>query len=188
METDDKVRMTTTTCSERCLTITKGWNLPPFIGRSLTRGLVTVVLWAAVWSIVGRDALPGGNLYGLAVLLAVAALAGFLIRSIPKLKLPSLLGMLIAGFVLKNVNGVDVAKDIDNDWSLTIRNIALVVILLRSGLGLDSNALKKAKWTISRLALLPCISEAIAVAIMGYLLLDMGFLWSFQLGWVYCTQ
>jgi NhaP-type Na+/H+ or K+/H+ antiporter len=90
--------------------------------------------------------------------------------------------MLIAGFMLKNVDGIDVARHIDNDWSLTIRNVALVVILLRSGLGLDQNALKKARWTISRLALLPCIAEAITVAIMGYLLLDMGFLWSFQLG------
>jgi hypothetical protein len=182
MDTDEKARMTSTGCSQRFLSVSKIWNIPPFIGRWLTRFLLGLVLWATVWSIVGDDALPGGNIYGLSILLAVSALAGFLIRIIPWLKLPSLLGMLIAGFMLKNVDGIDVARHIDNDWSLTIRNVALVVILLRSGLGLDQNALKKARWTISRLALLPCIAEAITVAIMGYLLLDMGFLWSFQLG------
>ena len=182
MDTDEKTRMTSTGCDQRCLSVNKIWNIPPFVGRWLTRVLLGIVLWATVWSIVGQDALPGGNIYGLSILLAVSAFAGFLIRVIPWLKLPSLLGMLIAGFMLKNVDGIHVAKHIDNDWSLTIRNVALVVILLRSGLGLDQNALKKARWTISRLALLPCIAEAITVAIMGYLLLDMGFLWSFQLG------
>ena len=184
METDDKEQITSTSCTQRCLFVSKRWNVPPYIGRWVTRIVVGFVLWATTWSIVGQDALPGGNIYGLSILLAVAALAGFLVRIIPGLRLPSLLGMLIAGFILKNVNGIDVAKDIDADWSLTIRNIALVVILLRSGLGLDENALRKAKWTISRLALLPCIAEAIAVAVMGHLLLDMGFLWSFQLGCV----
>ena len=90
--------------------------------------------------------------------------------------------MLVVGFLLKNVKGIDVGRDIDNNWSLTLRNVALVVILLRSGLGLNGGALRKAKWTISRLALMPCISEAVTVAVMGYLLLDMSFLWSFQLG------
>ncbi|CAB4028608.1 sodium hydrogen exchanger 9B2-like [Paramuricea clavata] len=184
MDSDDKTQITSTSCDQHCLSVTKNWKIPPYVGRWATRVLVGFVLWATVWSIVGRDALPGGNIYGLSILLAVAALAGFLVRVIPWLRLPSLLGMLITGFVLKNVDGIDVAKDIDNDWSLTIRNVALVVILLRSGLGLDQNALKNAKWTISRLALLPCISEAIAVAIMGHLLLDMGFLWSFQLGFL----
>ena len=184
METDDTEQMTTTSCVQRFLLVSKKCNIPPYVGRWLTRFVVGFVLWATTWSIVGRDALPGGNIYSLSILLAVAALAGFLVRIIPWLRLPSLLGMLIAGFILRNVDGIDVAKDINADWSLTIRNIALVVILLRSGLGLDQNVLKKAKWTISRLALLPCISEAIAVAVMGHLLLDMGFLWSFQLGYV----
>ncbi|XP_028408354.1 sodium/hydrogen exchanger 9B2-like [Dendronephthya gigantea] len=185
MDSDEKTHMAANGCEQHCLNISKyRKHVPTFIGRWVTRVLVGFVLWATVWSIVGQDALPGGNIYGLSILLAVAALVGFLVRLIPWLKLPSLLGMLIAGFVLKNVDGIDVAKEIDNEWSLTIRNVALVVILLRSGLGLDQNALKRAKWTIGRLALLPCIAEAITVAVMGHLLLDMGFLWSFQLGFL----
>lgn len=183
MDSDEKTNKTTNGCGQHCSNMSKYWeHVPSYIGKWVTRVLVGFVLWATVWSIVGQDALPGGNIYGLSILLAFASLAGFLVRVIPWLKLPSLLGMLIAGFVLKNVDGIDVAEGIDNVWSLTIRNVALVVILLRSGLGLDQNALKRAKWTISRLALLPCIAEAISIAVMGYLLLDMGFLWSFQLG------
>lgn len=165
-----------------CFDAAQSWSIPAFLGRYLTRSLVAFVAWATVWSIVGKDALPGGNIFGLSILLAASALGGFLVRIIPKLRLPSLLGMLVLGFFLKNVKGIDIAKDIDNNWSLTLRNVALVVILLRSGLGLNASALRKAKWTISRLALLPCLLEAVTVAIMGFLLLDMSFLWSFQLG------
>ena len=177
-----KVDLSSGTLAPPCLAVVQSWLIPGFLGRYLTRSLVAFVLWATVWAIVGNDALPGGNLFGLAVLLAASSLGGFAVRSIPKLRLPSLLGMLVVGFLLKNVKGIDVGRDIDNNWSLTLRNVALVVILLRSGLGLNGGALRKAKWTISRLALMPCISEAVTVAVMGYLLLDMSFLWSFQLG------
>ena len=41
------------------------------------------------------------------------------------------------GFVLKNVPGIDFAKDIDPKWSAALRLIALNVIMTRAGIGLD---------------------------------------------------
>ena len=35
----------------------------------------------------------------------------------PYLHLPSLLGMLVAGFLLRNVRGIDLARHIDKRWS-----------------------------------------------------------------------
>ncbi|KAJ7333552.1 Sodium/hydrogen exchanger 9B2 [Desmophyllum pertusum] len=92
--------------------------------------------------------------------------------------------MLIVGFILRNVPGINVARHIDKKWSATLRNMALVVILTRSGLELDPGALRRLKFTVIRLAFSPCIGEAITVAVVGKLLLDMPWLWGFQLGFV----
>ena len=50
--------------------------------------------------------------------------------------------MLIVGCLLRNVPRVNVAADIDHTWSGALRNIALVIILTRAGLGLDPVALR----------------------------------------------
>ena len=152
-------------------------------GYLITKGVLGFVIWAALWSILGKEALPGGNMFSLFILLVVASLAGFLVSKIPFVTFPPLLGMLIAGFLLRNVPGISVAKDIDKQWSSTLRNVALVIILLRSGLGLDIQALKRLKCTVLRLAFCPCLVEAITVAIFSHFLLGMPWLWAFMLGY-----
>lgn len=161
-----------------------GLKLPPsgLFGRSLTRGVIVLVSWAVLWSILGRDVSPGGNIFGIFIVIVLASLGGFFTRKLSKDALPSLLGMLIVGFILRNVPGVDVARHIDKKWSATLRSIALVVILTRSGLELDPGALRRLKFTVIRLAFSPCIGEAITVAVVGKFLLDMPWLWGFQLG------
>ena len=161
-----------------------GVTIPPsrFFGRVLTRGLIVVLIWAVLWSIIGADALPGGNIFGIFIVLVSASLCGFLVCRIPYLHLPPLLGMLLAGFLLRNVRGIDLARHIDKRWSSTLRSMALVVILIRSGLGLNTSALRKLKFALARLAFLPCILEAVTAAILVHLLLNMKWLWAFQLG------
>lgn len=164
--------------------VSAGVTLPPshFIGRVLTRGLIVVLIWAVLWSVIGKDALPGGNIFGIFIVIVSASLCGFLVCRIPYLHLPPLLGMLLAGFLLRNVRGIDLARHINKRWSSTLRSMALVVILIRSGLGLNTSALRKLKFTLARLAFLPCILEAVTAAILVHLLLDMKWLWAFQLG------
>jgi len=164
--------------------VSAGVTLPPshFFGRVLTRGLIVVLIWAVLWSVIGKDALPGGNIFGIFMVIVSASLCGFLVCRIPYLHLPPLLGMLLAGFLLRNVRGIDLARHIDKRWSSTLRSMALVVILIRSGLGLNTSALRKLKFTLARLAFLPCILEAVTAAILVHFLLDMKWLWAFQLG------
>ena len=161
-----------------------GLSLPPsgFCGHVLTRGLIVLLIWAVLWSVIGQDALPGGNMFGIYIVVVCASLFGFIVGKIPHLRLPPLLGMLLAGLLLRNVRGIDFASHIDKRWSSTLRSTALVIILIRSGLGLNTPALRKLKFTLVRLALLPCIFEAIAAAVIVHLLLDMRRLWAFQLG------
>ena len=137
------------------------------------------IIWGTLYVITGKDALPGGNTFAIYTLLIFTSLAGFILHLF---SVPPLFGMLIVGFILRNVPKIDVAKDINPQWSSTLRSVALAVILLRSGLGLDIQALKKLKFTVSRLAFLPCITEAVTIAISAYLILGMPWLWGFQLG------
>lgn len=46
--------------------------------------------------------------------------------------------MLLAGFALRNIPGINFAADIESSWSATIRAVALSVILVKAGLELDA--------------------------------------------------
>ena len=51
----------------------------------------------------------------------------------------SILGMLLAGFLIRNVPVISDNIQITHKWSSALISIALSVILVRAGLGLDSN-------------------------------------------------
>ncbi|GMT03432.1 hypothetical protein PENTCL1PPCAC_25606, partial [Pristionchus entomophagus] len=96
---------------------------------------------------------------------------------------PSLLGMLLAGITLRNlplITGLGVPMQ----WSSVLRKAAFVVILLRGGLSLDGEALKKMKGACIRLALCPCTVEAVVVAIAVKLIFGMPILFGLLLGFL----
>ena len=76
-----------------------------------------------------------GHFFGLIVLGIVAALAGYLVGLI---RLPPLLGMLIAGVVLNNIPYIAVTRLINPSWSSVVRSVALTVILMRGGIAMDA--------------------------------------------------
>ncbi|KAI4798063.1 hypothetical protein KUCAC02_023601 [Chaenocephalus aceratus] len=128
---------------------------------------------------VRSECLPGGNLFGLVVLFLCSVLGGKLVGLIqlPTLPpFPPLLGMLLAGLLLRNVPYVTDAVYIDTHWSAALRNIALAVILTRAGLGLDPSAV------CVRLAVGPCVVEASVVAVVSHFLLGLPWVWGFILG------
>jgi len=151
--------------------------------------------------------IQGGTVFSVLVLVVVAYLGGWLVSLV---KLPPLLGMLIVGLILKNIANsdieetdetlgnnikstntthsssvlLDVARGLDPNWSSALRSIALAVILLRAGLGLDPQALKQLSAMVFRLAFSPCLAETLVVAVTSVLLLDMSWLWGFMLGFV----
>ena len=176
--------ISTQTCSLITFLCRVGCTLPPsgFLARVFTRGFIVLLAWAVLWSVIGQDVLPGGNIFGIFMVIVFSAFGGFLVSCIPCITIPPLLGMLVAGFMLNNVPGIDVARSIDKKWSSSLRSMALVVILLRSGLGLNTEALKKLKFTCVRLAFAPCVAEAVTAAIIVHFILGMKWLWAFQLG------
>ena len=119
---------------------------------AVTWEAVAAALFAtALWLAVGEAAAPGGPVFALECVFACGVLGG---RAIDALKrssgapLPPLLGMLVAGVLLRNVPGLraSVGEAVDGGSSTSIRTAALALILARAGLGLDVVALRRLRW------------------------------------------
>ena len=126
--------------------------------------------------------IPDGHFFGLAALFIFASFCGFLAKLV---FLPPLCGMIVAGFMLRNVPGIKFVQDINPVWSSTIRNVALVVVLTRGGLSLNLKQLKQLKLALVLLALLPCTLEGAIDGVVGTFYLRMPWQWAFMLGWVF---
>uniref|UniRef100_A0A3B5AWD1 Mitochondrial sodium/hydrogen exchanger 9B2-like n=1 Tax=Stegastes partitus TaxID=144197 RepID=A0A3B5AWD1_9TELE len=153
----------------------------------ITKVLLAAVLFGVVWSVTEDECLPGGNLFGITILFICALIGGKVVALIrlPKLPpFPPLLGMLLMGFLLRNIPVVTDGVYIDFRWSASLRNIALAVILARAGLGLDPTALKKLKSVCIRVAVGPCTIEACTIALVSHFLMGLPWVWGFILGFV----
>ncbi|CAG2170379.1 unnamed protein product [Oppiella nova] len=131
-----------------------------------------------MWSIIGEEALPpDGSLFNVLLVFVLAYICGQLVSII---RLPPLLGMLAIGFTFGNVMDLNLNQSL----SATLRSIALVIILLRAGLGLDPQVIKKLSGVCLRLSLIPCTVEAFTFAATSYLLIDLPFNWGVLLGFI----
>ena len=92
--------------------------------------------------------------------------------------------MLIVGIIMKNVPYMDFARYLDDSWASALRSVALTIILLRAGLGLDPVALRKLSGLCTRLAIAPGLVEMVVVAILSNLLLGFPWMWGFMLGFL----
>lgn len=110
--------------------------------------------------------------YSLALIVICGLLFNWLFE---KIKLPGLLGMLIAGVLLGpwgfNLLNSDIMAVSDD-----FRKIALIIILLRAGLGLKKETLAKVGPAALRMSIIPCILEGSALLLMA--------VWLFDLGWI----
>ncbi|CAL4065695.1 unnamed protein product, partial [Meganyctiphanes norvegica] len=150
-------------------------------GRALTWFVLFLLLWGSLISVTGDASLPGGNLFTILVLFVAAKLLGM---AVDLVKIPPLLGMLVVGIVLSSISEFGISEAINPTWSGALRSMALTVILLMAGLGLDPAALKRLSLMVFRLAFTPCIVEASVVATCTHFLLGFPWLWGFMLGFV----
>ncbi len=105
----------------------------------------------------------------------IIILSLFLSQIFSYLKLPKILGMIIAGVIL----GPFVFDLIDSEIlniSADLRQIALVVILIRAGLSLDLDDLKKVGKQAVILAYVSASVEMIAITFFAHLFFDISFL------------
>ncbi|TRY75264.1 hypothetical protein TCAL_08307 [Tigriopus californicus] len=151
------------------------------IARVVTYLLLFVLIVLVSFCLLGHIGTPpNGTVFLLLVLVTLGALVG---QAFTWVHLPPLLGMLITGIVLKNLPFIEF-EDRWAVWSSTLRGVALVIILMRAGLGLDPEALKRLSALVFRLAFLPCLAETSVVAVASHFLLGFPWLWGFMLGFV----
>eukprot|EP00928_Gymnodinium_smaydae_P062892 TRINITY_DN4662_c0_g2_i1.p1 TRINITY_DN4662_c0_g2~~TRINITY_DN4662_c0_g2_i1.p1 ORF type:complete len:422 (+),score=58.29 TRINITY_DN4662_c0_g2_i1:132-1397(+) len=100
--------------------------------------------------------------------------------------MPPLVGMLVSGLLLRNVPfiGDHVGAKIQPAWSAAVRSLALTLILCRAGLSLDLSALKRLRFVVTRLAIMPGLSEAATIAALATALLEFPIEWAAMLGFV----
>ena len=108
-------------------------------------------------------------LLSISLILIVGMSLGYICQ---KLKLPSLLGMLITGMIL----GPYVLNLLDSNIlaiSADLRKIALIIILTRAGLGLDLSALRKLGRPAFLMCFVPATFELIGIVLLAPTLLDL---------------
>jgi len=105
--------------------------------------------------------------------LAIVLVAGlFADRLFQRLRVPGLLGMILVGVVL-GPHGLGMLDSALLRESADIRMIALIVILLRAGLGLNRESLARVGSAAVRMSAIPCLLEGSIAAAAAHLLLDL---------------
>ncbi len=117
-------------------------------------------------------------IFSFGLILLIGFLVGFLLN---KIKIPGLVGMIVIGLIF----GPYCLNLIDSkilEISSELRQIALIIILTRSGLNLDLNKLKQIGRPAILMCFLPATFEIIGVALASYFLLDLTITESLLLG------
>ena len=116
--------------------------------------------------------LTNSLLFSLVLILLLGFLGG---QIASRLNAPPLLGMMLVGICLGSEAGNLIAPSM-LDLADSLRTIAVMVILMRAGLGLDRDKLAKQGTVALRLGFLPALTEAIAISFLA--------IWLFKFNWL----
>lgn len=119
-------------------------------------------------------------LLSLSIMILLGILAS---RLFQKLNLPGLLGLILLGILLGPYT-TGILDDSLLSISADIRLIALIIILLRAGLGLNLEILRRVGFTALKMSAIPCLLEGFAVTFAAHYLLGIPFLQAGMLGFI----
>lgn len=85
------------------------------------------------------------------------------------IKIPGLLGLILGGILLGPYGG-NLLDPGFMEFSTEIRLLALIIILLRAGLGLNLEVLRRIGMTALKMSLLPCLLEGFTVFLLAFCL------------------
>ena len=130
------------------------------------------------------DTLTNNLLFSLVLILLLGFIGGQLAL---RLKAPPLLGMMLVGIGLGSQVSNLIASQM-LDLADNLRTIAVMVILMRAGLGLDRERLIKQGTVALRLGFLPALTEAIAISFLAVWLFKFDWLTGLLLGCVVSAE
>lgn len=100
-----------------------------------------------------------------------------------KIKLPSLIGMMIAGLLI-GPHGVDKVPKLALDIAPALKDIALVTVLFIGGLGIGADQMKKIGRPAVCLSIIPATLEGFAIAYLSTIFLGFTFVQGAILGFI----
>lgn len=119
--------------------------------------------------------------------LAIIVLGALLLNFIfSKVGLPGILGMIATGILL-GPNLMDLIDDSIIDILREFKTAALIVILIRAGLGINKETLNKIGGSAIRMSFIPGIIEGSTVALVSHLLLGFTFIEAGILGFIFAA-
>lgn len=115
-------------------------------------------------------------------------LMGFFVGQIARrLKAPALVGMVLVGILLGSQVGNVISSDVLESAD-SLRVIAVMVILMKAGLGLDREKLKQQGSVALRLGFLPATCEAVVIALAAIAIFRFDFLTGLLLGCIIAAE
>lgn len=159
---------------------------------------IFALVFLNLWAFFGDEALPPyGSLFHIWMLFISGHFAG---KIATIFNMPTLLGNMIAGILKAHfltqkqlfsslyftgfIYGNLLDLELDKRVTFILRQLALMVILLRAGISLDANAIQKFVAVLFRLSLLPSLLEAIVIAVAAFFVFDLSWSLSLMLGFV----
>ena len=115
-----------------------------------------------------------------AIIVLAALLGNLLFR---KIGLPGILGMVAAGMLL-GPSGLDLIGPGVLAFLKETKTVALIVILIRAGLGISKSTLNRIGGPAIRMGFIPCIIEGAVVTVAAHLLLRLPLLEAGMLGFI----
>eukprot|EP00884_Botryococcus_braunii_P019565 jgi/Botrbrau1/6292/Bobra.0339s0003.1 len=150
-----------------------------FLGIVLLCGLT----YAGLVLTIGDPFLPPfGPCWTLLLIWSCAHIGGFVVQKVYP-QMPSLMGMLLMGVLLRNLP-VDLAKGLPKMWAKEIRYGCLAIIFLSSGLEQDVEMFKRVGFVAVRLLLIPGICEALISGFTAVGMFGMPILIGLALGFI----
>ncbi|MCT4619744.1 MAG: cation:proton antiporter [Marinisporobacter sp.] len=116
--------------------------------------------------------------------LAIIILLGIALKKIfDAIKLPGFLGMLLLGIIIGPYGTNIISSDILN-ISGDLRKIALIIILIRAGLGIKRDTLKKVGVPAVKMSFIPGIFEGFTIMLLGSFLFGISKIEAGMLGFI----
>lgn len=116
-------------------------------------------------------------------LIFLAFYSNFIGKIFEKVKLPSLIGMMIAGLLI-GPYGVNKVPSLALEIAPTLKDIALVTVLFIGGLGIGMEQMKKIGRPAVCLSIIPATLEGFAIAYLSTIFLDFTFVQGAILGFI----
>lgn len=105
-------------------------------------------------------------------------------KAFQKVRLPGLLGMILVGILIGPYGFNLLDKESILKSSSNIRMLALIIILLRAGLGLDKEILKKVGKPAVKMSAIPCLCEGFTIMFVASKLVGLPILEAGMLGFI----